>query len=94
MSTSQNVRQNSAESNFSKEQFKDAVLQVKEHIAAGDIFQLVLSQHFERQTFADPFEVYRALCIVNPSPYMIYLQAQGSVLVGSSPEILTGITKV
>ncbi|KAH8934628.1 hypothetical protein BDL97_18G094200 [Sphagnum fallax] len=93
MSISQNVRQNSAVSNFSKEQFKDAVLQVKEHIVAGDIFQLVLSQRFERRTFADPFEVYRALRIVNPSPYMIYLQAQGSVLVASSPEILTGITK-
>ncbi len=94
MSISQNVRQNSAVSNFSKEQFKDAVLQVKEHIVAGDIFQLVLSQRFERRTFADPFEVYRALRIVNPSPYMIYLQAQGLVLVASSPEILTGITKV
>ncbi len=94
MSISQNVRQNAAVSNFSKEQFKDAVLQVKEHIVAGDIFQLVLSQRFERRTFADPFEVYRALRIVNPSPYMIYLQAQGSVLVASSPEILTGITKV
>ncbi|KAH9534294.1 hypothetical protein CY35_18G100200 [Sphagnum magellanicum] len=93
MSISQNVRQNSAVSNFSKEQFKDAVLQVKEHIVAGDIFQLVLSQRFERRTFADPFEVYRALRIVNPSPYMIYLQAQGSILVASSPEILTGITK-
>ncbi len=94
MSISQNVRQNSAVSNFSKEQFKDAVLQVEEHIVAGDIFQLVLSQRFGRWTFADPFEVYRALRIVNPSPYMIYLQAQGSVLVASSPEILTGITKV
>ncbi len=61
---------------------------------AGDIFQLVLSQRFERRTFADPFEVYRALRIVNPSPYMIYLQAQGSILVASSPEILTVITKV
>lgn len=94
MSISQNVRQNAAVSNFSKEQFKDAVLQVKEHIVAGNIFQLVLSQRFERRTFADPFEVYRALRIVNPSPYMIYLQARGSVLVASSPEILTGITKV
>ncbi len=65
---------NSAVSNFSYEQFKDAILKVKEHILAGDIFQLVLSQRFERRTFADPFEIYRALRIVNPSPYMIYLQ--------------------
>lgn len=63
-----------ANSNFTPEQFKDSILQVKEHILAGDIFQLVLSQRFERRTFADPFEVYRALRIVNPSPYMIYLQ--------------------
>jgi anthranilate synthase component 1 len=47
-----------------------------------------LSQSFERQTTADPFEIYRALRIVNPSPYMIYLQARGSILVASSPEIL------
>ncbi|CAK9261614.1 unnamed protein product [Sphagnum jensenii] len=84
---------NSAVSNFSHEQFKDAILKVKEHILAGDIFQLVLSQRFERRTFADPFEIYRALRIVNPSPYMIYLQARGSILVASSPEILTRITK-
>lgn len=51
-----------------------AVLQAKEHISAGDIFQIVLSQRFERRTFADPFEVYRALRVVNPSPYMSYLQ--------------------
>ncbi|XP_074303084.1 anthranilate synthase alpha subunit 1, chloroplastic-like isoform X1 [Silene latifolia] len=61
-------------SSMSKEQYKDAVLEAKEHILAGDIFQIVLSQRFERRTFADPFEVYRALRIVNPSPYMAYLQ--------------------
>ena len=66
--------QSTTKSNFTPEHFKDAILQVKEHILAGDIFQLVLSQRFERRTFADPFEVYRALRIVNPSPYMIYLQ--------------------
>lgn len=46
----------------------------KEYIQAGDIFQLVLSQRFERRTFADPFEIYRSLRVVNPSPYMAYLQ--------------------
>ncbi|GAU37039.1 hypothetical protein TSUD_207450 [Trifolium subterraneum] len=55
---------------------KAACLQAKEHILAGDIFQIVLSQRFERRTFADPFEVYRALRIVNPSPYMTYLQRE------------------
>lgn len=59
---------------MTSEAYKEAVVRVKEHILAGDIFQIVLSQRFERHTFADPFEVYRALRIVNPSPYMIYLQ--------------------
>ncbi|KAG0571817.1 hypothetical protein KC19_VG045300 [Ceratodon purpureus] len=85
--------QSTPKSNFTPEQFKDSILQVKEHILAGDIFQLVLSQRFERRTFADPFEIYRALRIVNPSPYMIYLQARGTIMVASSPEILTRIAK-
>jgi anthranilate synthase component 1 len=51
-----------------------AIATTKEHISAGDIFQLVLSQRFERRTFADPFEIYRALRVVNPSPYMVYMQ--------------------
>lgn len=61
-------------SSMTSEEYKKAVLQAKERIFAGDIFQIVLSQRFERRTFADPFEVYRALRIVNPSPYMAYLQ--------------------
>ena len=60
--------------NMTKDEFKNAVIQAKEHILSGDIFQIVLSQRFERRTFADPFEVYRALRVVNPSPYMTYLQ--------------------
>lgn len=59
---------------MTREEYKEAVLKAKEHIMAGDIFQIVLSQRFERRTFADPFEIYRALRIVNPSPYMTYLQ--------------------
>ncbi|KAF8028309.1 hypothetical protein BT93_E1042 [Corymbia citriodora subsp. variegata] len=78
-------------SNMTSEAYKEAVLQAKEHILAGDIFQIVLSQRFERRTFADPFEVYRALRIVNPSPYMTYLQARGCIMVASSPEILTRV---
>ncbi|KAG9453959.1 hypothetical protein H6P81_006863 [Aristolochia fimbriata] len=73
--------------------YKRAVIEAKEHILAGDIFQIVLSQRFERRTFVDPFEVYRALRIVNPSPYMGYLQARGCILVASSPEILTSVKK-
>ncbi|KAJ0538523.1 putative anthranilate synthase [Helianthus annuus] len=79
------------QSNMTKEDYKAAVLQAKEHILAGDIFQIVLSQRFERRTYADPFEIYRALRVVNPSPYMTYLQARGCILVGSSPEILTRV---
>ncbi|KAL5580772.1 hypothetical protein UlMin_013214 [Ulmus minor] len=80
-------------SSMKSEEYKEAVLRAKEHILAGDIFQIVLSQRFERRTFADPFEVYRALRIVNPSPYMTYLQARGCILVASSPEILTRVKK-
>ena len=79
-------------SNMTKPQFLDAVGEAKEHIAAGDVFQVVLSQRFERRSFADPFEVYRALRVVNPSPYMIYLQARGCICVASSPEILCRVT--
>ncbi|WIA41823.1 hypothetical protein OEZ86_009153 [Tetradesmus obliquus] len=75
-------------SNVTKQQFLDAVLAAKEYILSGDIFQLVLSQRYERRTFADPFEVYRALRVVNPSPYMVYMQARGCIIVSSSPEIL------
>lgn len=59
---------------MTSEEYRNAVVQAKEHILSGDIFQIVLSQRFERRTFADPFEVYRALRVVNPSPYMTYLQ--------------------
>jgi len=75
-------------SNMTEKEFLDAVLAAKEYILSGDIFQLVLSQRFERRTFADPFEVYRALRVVNPSPYMVYMQARGCIIVSSSPEIL------
>ncbi|KAH7292545.1 hypothetical protein KP509_29G073700 [Ceratopteris richardii] len=81
------------ESNMTKDEYIEAIDKAKEHILAGDIFQVVLSQRFERRTYADPFEVYRALRVVNPSPYMIYLQARGCILVASSPEILTRINK-
>ncbi|KAJ4834678.1 Anthranilate synthase alpha subunit 2, chloroplastic [Turnera subulata] len=80
-------------STITSDAFKDVVLTAKEHILAGDIFQIVLSQRFERRTFADPFEIYRSLRIVNPSPYMTYLQARGCILVASSPEILTRVKK-
>ena len=74
--------------NMAAGEYQQAVSAAKEYISAGDIFQVVLSQRFELETTADPFDVYRALRVVNPSPYMFYLQAESCILVGSSPEIL------
>jgi len=68
--------------------FEDAVRRAQDYIRAGDAFQVVLSRRMDRETHADPFDVYRALRVVNPSPYQIYLQAEGCILVASSPEIL------
>ena len=75
-------------SNFERSEFEDSVEQVREYIRAGDAFQVVLSQRFRRTTTVDPFDIYRALRVVNPSPYQIYLQAEGCMLVAASPEIL------
>ncbi|MSR45280.1 MAG: anthranilate synthase component I [Phycisphaerales bacterium] len=75
-------------STTTREQFESSVRQAKEYIAAGDAFQVVLSQRFERESAVDPFDVYRALRVVNPSPYQVYLQAEGCILVAASPEIL------
>ncbi len=75
-------------SNFTKEGFEQAVLAAKEYIKAGDIFQVVLSQRLETHTRARPFDIYRALRVVNPSPFMFYLTAPECTLVGSSPEIM------
>ena len=72
----------------SPEQYKQSVEVAKEHIAAGDIFQVVLAQRFEVDLQADPFELYRALRQVNPSPYMYLLRHPECSVVGSSPEPL------
>jgi anthranilate synthase component 1 len=76
------------ESNFTPEQFCAAVAAAKEYIAAGDIFQVVLSQRLRRRTSAQPFSIYRALRMLNPSPYMFYLDFGTFQLIGSSPEML------
>jgi len=75
-------------SNLSREQHAGMVARALEYIRAGDIFQVVIGQRFEQRSAADPFDVYRALRAVNPSPYMVYMQALGCILVASSPEIL------
>lgn len=78
-------------SNFTAQGFGEVVNQAKRYITAGDIFQVVLSQRFDRRCAADPFEVYRALRIVNPSPYMYYLKLGDLQVVGSSPEMLVKV---
>ncbi len=79
------------ESNTTRETFEQAVRTAKEYIAAGDIFQVVLSQRFDAQLAADPFAVYRALRYVNPSPYMYCLRMGELSIVGSSPEMLVRV---
>jgi anthranilate synthase component 1 len=78
-------------SNQAREVFEDGVRTIKERIAAGDIYQAVLSQRFEADVTADPFTVYRALRHVNPSPYMYYIRMGGLAIVGSSPEMLVRV---
>jgi anthranilate synthase component 1 len=76
-------------SNFDQADYEVAVRQAKEYIAAGDIFQVVLSQRLSRRTTADSFGIYRALRMLNPSPYMFYLELPEDLrLIGSSPEML------
>ncbi len=82
------ARVDALKSNMTREQHAGMVARALEYIRAGDIFQVVVGQRFERRSKADPFDVYRALRAVNPSPYMVYMQARGCMLVASSPEIL------
>ncbi len=78
-----------------KRDYMKAVAKVKNYITAGDIFQCVLSQRFDCEPAVDPFEIYRSLRIVNPSPYMYFLRfpmgAKAAHIVGSSPELLVRV---
>ena len=87
-STTVNVR-----SNMSRAQFMAGVRKAKEYIRAGDIFQVVPSQRFCAEISADPFDIYRALRVVNPSPYMYFLRLDDVSVVGSSPEMLVKVQK-
>lgn len=75
-------------SNFAPGQFEQAVTRCKEYIRAGDIFQVVLSQRLEVDISSDPFDIYRALRVVNPSPFMFHLRTPSCTLVGASPEVM------
>ncbi len=74
--------------NFDKTAFKAAVEKCKEYVRAGDVFQIVLSQRFSGPLQMDPFDIYRALRTINPSPYMFYLSFGETKVVGASPEVL------
>jgi anthranilate synthase component 1 len=75
-------------SNWSRADFERAVECVREHIVAGDCYQVVLSQRFSKQVSVEPIQIYRALRATNPSPYMFFLRLGGESVVGASPEML------
>jgi len=89
--TPERLEQSKLHSNFTQAKFEDAVQKAKEHIKAGDIFQLVLSQRFRRQTSVGPLTMYRALRSINPSPYMFHLKLNNFDIIGASPELLVKV---
>lgn len=81
-------KKHKVESNFTKKEFETIVKKAKEYIKAGDIIQVVPSQRFHTKLNCEPFDVYRAIRSLNPSPYMYYLNFNDLQIVGSSPELL------
>ena len=79
-------------SNMEPREYKDIVSKAKEYICAGDIIQVVLSQRFEGESRIPPVQLYRALRLLNPSPYMFFLKTGDQTLVGSSPEVMVRLT--
>ncbi len=79
-------------SNLTQQGFENAVTRAKEYIKAGDVIQVVLCQRLETETSSDPFEIYRALRFINPSPYMFYLELEDLRVIGSSPETMVRLT--
>ena len=77
--------------NFKRDEFCRAVEACKEYIRAGDIFQVVLSQRLRVESAADPMDIYRALRVINPSPFMFFLRTKDVTLLGSSPEIMVRV---
>ena len=80
-----------AQSNWDHDEYLEAVERCRQYVIDGDVIQVVLSQRFSRQTGAHPFEVYRSLRAINPSPYMYYLKFDDTCIVGASPELLVDI---
>lgn len=78
-------------SNFERGDFEDSVRKVKEYIRAGDIIQAVISQRWSADLNTEPFSLYKALRVLNPSPYMFFLKMPDQTLVGSSPEVMARV---
>jgi len=89
---SEGAKDRKTRSNLTPAAFRTMVRRAKDYIRAGDIIQVVLSQRLESTTQADPFEIYRALRFINPSPYMFYLELEELRVIGSSPETLVRLT--
>jgi anthranilate synthase component 1 len=79
------------EANQSQASFESSVRTIQEHIASGEVYQAVISQRFDARTSAPPFDVYRALRHVNPSPYMFFIRMGGQSIIGASPEMLVRV---
>lgn len=86
------AREYEASANRTREEFHVAVERAREHILAGDVFQVQISRRFQVPLRADAFTLYRALRALNPSPYMFYVSSPKCVLVGASPEMLVRVT--
>jgi len=82
------IKEHMLTSNFTLQQYEEAVLKAKEYIKAGDIFQVVPSQRFQTKINTEPYEIYRALRLINPSPYMYFLRCGDATVVGASPEVM------
>ena len=79
------------EATMEPDAYRSMVLKAKDYIEAGDIFQVVISQRLQTRVTAPPFEIYRTLRVVNPSPFMFFLRTPHCTLVGSSPEIMVRV---
>jgi anthranilate synthase component 1 len=87
----QKNQQSGFDSNFTREEFMQGVRKIKQYINAGEVIQVVLSQRLSRPTNLPPFNIYRALRTINPSPYMYYLDFKDFQIIGTSPEILVRV---
>lgn len=88
MTSSPTARRTELNSNISRKDYEASVEKAKEYIRAGDIIQVVPSQRFSGKLEADPFDVYRVMRTLNPSPYMFFLRLDNTIIAGASPEVM------